>query len=207
LWWFGLRVQTPTLSMIAAVLAALAFGRVVFIDLPDLPREPFIPLLNKFALPALGTAVCLLAGLLAGSRFVPRFGKPLRILIAAAGMGGIFLLWLVLSVDCYGFFDAIARISADRTAWWRAGQMSLSILWAVLATALLAIGFRVRLARLRWLAISLYVLTIGKVFFVDMANLRDIYRILAFFILAVFIGLAARAYQRLGMNAQRADQP
>jgi len=106
-------------------------------------------------------------------------------------------LWLVLTVDCYGFFAAQARAYADAAHWRWLGQMSVSILWAVYATVVLACGFRFRLAQLRWTALGLYVATVAKVFLVDMAGLDQIYRIVAFFVLAIFLGAAAWAYQRI----------
>jgi uncharacterized membrane protein len=110
---------------------------------------------------------------------------------------GALLPWLVLSVDLYGYFDAQAAIGgADRSHWARLGQMSLSVLWAAYATGLLVVGFRSELARLRWTALGLYGLTVGKVFLLDMVGLDEIYRILAFLVLAVLLGVAARVYQR-----------
>jgi uncharacterized membrane protein len=49
---------------------------------------------------------------------------------------------------------------------------------------------------LRWTALSIYALTLGKVFLLDMAGLDQIYRIVAFFVLAILLGAAAWAYQR-----------
>jgi len=43
---------------------------------------------------------------------------------------------------------------------------------------------------------GLYGVTVLKLFLVDMANVQQLYRILAFFVLAVVLGLVARVYQR-----------
>jgi uncharacterized membrane protein len=67
------------------------------------------------------------------------------------------------------------------------------------------IGFRYRLAALRWLAIGLFGVTVVKVFLVDMATLSQIYRILAFFALAVILGLAWLAYQRVRIESGPLD--
>ena len=40
-------------------------------------------------------------------------------------------------------------------------------------------------------------MTVGKVFLIDAKELGEFYRILAFFILAILLGAAAWAYQRL----------
>jgi len=42
----------------------------------------------------------------------------------------------------------------------------------------------------------LFGVTVVKLFVVDMANVQQIYRIVAFFILAIVLGLVARTYQR-----------
>jgi uncharacterized membrane protein len=128
-------------------------------------------------------------------------------MVFLGGVGAILLLWLVLSVDCYGYFEASARLpGVDRAKMRWLGQLSLSILWGFYASVVLSVGFRLRLAPLRWLAILLYLATVLKVFFVDMASLQQFYRILAFFILAVVLGLAAYAYQRIGSTAPSQDQ-
>jgi uncharacterized membrane protein len=119
--------------------------------------------------------------------------------LAAAGLGVVVLLWLVLSVDLYHHLSFRARLAESTTPdWRRLAQMSLSVLWTLYATVLLAIGFRWRVAALRWLAIAFYGLTVGKVFLFDMAGLAEIYRIVAFIVLAVFLGIAARVYHQLG---------
>ena len=69
-------------------------------------------------------------------------------------------------------------------------------MWTVYATTLLVLGFRLNRARLRWLAMALYGAAVLKLFVVDMANVQQLYRILAFFVLAVVLGLVARTYQR-----------
>ena len=42
----------------------------------------------------------------------------------------------------------------------------------------------------------LFGMTVLKLFVFDMANVQQIYRIVAFFILAIVLGLVARTYQR-----------
>jgi uncharacterized membrane protein len=124
--------------------------------------------------------------------------------VALTALGGIVLLWLVLTVDCYSFFEAQSRLpNADRNHQRWLGQLSVSILWAVYASVILAAGFRLRLASMRWLAIGVYGMTVTKVLLVDMEDLQQFYRILAFFILAVILGLATRAYQRIETDTSR----
>ena len=205
LWWFGQRIASPPLRGIAAALAFSSVLRLVCFDIHHRVAWPFLPLLNEFALPSIGVTVCILAALTAARRRLRSCAAVERSLTAVAGLTAILLLWLVLSIDCYRYFDAQAALpDVDSRQWRWLGQLSLSVLWAVYATVLLAIGFRGQLAQLRWLAIAIYAATVVKVFLVDMAELQQVYRILAFFILAVFLGLAALAYQRLRPMESRA---
>ena len=74
----------------------------------------------------------------------------------------------------------------------------------------LSVGVDVRLVRVQahdldtvadWLsAHNAFLGGIAKVFLYDMADLDQIYRIVAFFVLAVFLGIAAWAYQRIGLK-------
>lgn len=198
LWWFGQRISNRPLRAIGGALAIAAVVRLLGHDLPPSVRQPFIPIFNSFALPALGVALCVLAALISTRRWLRQRSADEQGLARAAGGAAILLLWLILSLECYGFFEAYAhQPDASRARWLWLGQMALSVLWAVFATVVLVIGFRQRLPSLRWLALMLYGVTVLKVFFVDMVRLDEIYRIVAFFVLAIFMGLAARGYQRI----------
>ncbi len=117
-------------------------------------------------------------------------------MVGIAGVVGVVLLWLVLSFECYSYFVSRSLLDDQMEVWrWR-GKLALTVFWTAFATALLVLGFRLDRARLRWLAIVLYVMTVSKLFLFDMANVQQIYRILGFFVLAVVLGLVARAYQR-----------
>jgi uncharacterized membrane protein len=203
LWWFGLRVRSLPLRGLAAVLALAASIRVIFIDTLDHASGPAPgwPFVNEQVLPAIGASACLMAAL-ATTRRLQRGLAPLESgLILAAEVVGTLQLWLVLSVDLYRYCQGLsgpATRGDDRLA-----QMALSILWALYATVLLVAGFRFRLARLRWTALGLYGVTIAKVFLLDMAGLDEIYRILAFLVLAVVLGAAARVYQRIAPELEK----
>jgi uncharacterized membrane protein len=85
------------------------------------------------------------------------------------------------------------------------GQMALSALWSVYAVVVLSVGFVRRSAAIRWTALLLFAATTGKVLLVDMAGLREFYRILAFFIVAILLGAAAWAYQRVPSGRRLAE--
>ena len=138
------------------------------------------------------------------------------------GLGGIALVWLILSVETYDYF--VVQISrqpamvyspagrglvnelgqplgvefagqADRLR--RMAQTALSVVWAVYAALVLAAGFRLHSGAVRWAALVIFAVTLAKVVLVDMADLPGFYRVAALFALAVMMAVAAWAYQRL----------
>jgi uncharacterized membrane protein len=213
LWWFGVRVRSTMLRSIAIVLLRLAGGRVIFVDTSWEPRAPYWPVINTRAMPALGVAACWLGALAATRQRLPGLGLLEQKLAAAAEIVGILFLGLILTVDLGGAFRAMAALGGSEEARWeRLGQMAVSVLWAVFATAVLAAGFAVRRRTLRWTALALFGLVVVKVFLVDMRGLSEIYRIVAFLVAAIVMGLAAGVYQRrrlepagVGLGEDRTD--
>jgi uncharacterized membrane protein len=196
LWLFGLRISSSILRAMAAALATLAAARVIGFDLPFYIRDPFIPVFNRQALPSLAVGILLLAAVLKADRYLPRLSQNEHWGVGITGVCGITLVWLVLSLECHGYFVSRSFLGGDVELWrWRA-QLALTVFWILFATALLLLGFRFNRSRLRWFAMGLFGVTVLKLFIVDMANVQQIYRIVAFFILAVVLGLVARGYQR-----------
>jgi uncharacterized membrane protein len=202
LWWLSARVRSTPLRVLSASLAAFSLGRLLTVDLDAYSPELVMPIFNDVALPSLSVTLILLAAIVAARSYELRFAGWQRLLTAATALAVLLMLWLVLSVDVYHYFDTCARLAVHPTLdWERLGQMSLSVLWTLYASTLLAAGFRWRVGGLRWLAIAFFGITVVKVLILDMAGLKQLYRIVAFLVLAVFLGLAARVYQRLGMRA------
>lgn len=199
LWWFGVRVGAAPLRALAGLVAAMGLVRLALVDLGSYPHELLVPVLNRIALPSLGVAMLPLAAMALARRHRVRSGPIERSLACGAGVVFLVALWGVLSVDLYRHFLVRAELALDSAYdWRRLGQMSLSILWTLYASLVLAVGFRWRVARLRWLAIAFYGITVAKVFLLDMAGLPQLYRIVAFVAVAAFLAMAARLYQRAG---------
>lgn len=198
-WWFGVRVEAAPLRALAGLVAAMGFARLVLVDLWSYPHELLLPVLNRIALPSVGVAVFPLAAMAIARRHRIQLGATERAFTSGAGIVVLAALWGVLSAGAYRHFLMRAELAVDSAVdWLRLGQMSLSILWTVYASALLAVGFRWCLPGLRWLAIAFYLITVAKVLTVDMAGLPQLYRLVAFVAVAAFLAMAARVYQRLG---------
>ena len=196
LWTFGLRISSRVLRLMAFVLACFAVGRLMMFDLPLYVRDPFLPVFNRVAFPSLSVSGLILAAVWISDRYLPQLKRQERFLVGAAGIVGMVLLWLLLSLECHGYFVSTSMLGDDVELWrWRA-QLALTVFWTLFATITLLVGFRLHRARLRWLAMGLFGITVLKLFILDMSNVQQIYRIIAFFILAVVLGLVARAYQR-----------
>lgn len=196
LWMFGLRVSSGFLRAMAAGLGCLAVGRLVMLDLPIYIRDPFIPVFNTTALPSLGVALLILGSVWRSDRYLPGLSRNEQTGIGVAGVTGMTLLWMILSLECHGYFVSRSMIGGDVELWrWRA-QLALTVFWTVFAIVVMRAGFRFDRPRLRWFSMVLFGLTVLKLFIVDMANVQQIYRIVAFFILAVVLGIVARVYQR-----------
>lgn len=196
LWFFGLRISSRVLRLMSATLACLAVGRIVLFDLPLYVRDPFIPIFNRTAFPSLTVACLVLLAVWRSDKYLPRLSSGERFCVGVAAVCGTTLLWVLLSLECHGYVVSRSMFGGDVDLWrWRA-QLALTVFWTVFATAVLCLGFKFERSRLRWFAMVLFGITVLKLFVVDMANVQQIYRIVAFFVLAIVLGLVARSYQR-----------
>jgi len=149
--------------------------------------------------------------------FNERFGVTLVIIAAAYGVA--YLHWrarqqfddgarpeIAMSIVAANALTVIL-VSTEISFYWQgradtdatadlARQASLSIAWAIYGMALIMIGINRRYAPVRYLAIALLALTVGKVFLVDMSMLGGIYRIIGFGGLGVALLVGAWLYQR-----------
>lgn len=205
LWWFGVRVRSAPLRWMAAALACCSVARILLIDEPWTVHDTAWPALNRHAMPALAAVVCLAAALAASRTWLARLQRGEIALTLVAAIGCLLTIWLLVSADIYRYFDVLADLRAGQRDWRRLGQTWISVWWAAYATLVLTGGFYERQAWLRWTALGLYAVAAAKVFLVDMAELDELYRIAAFFVLALVLGAAAWAYQRFQPN--RASDP
>jgi uncharacterized membrane protein len=177
---------------------AAAILRFLLVDTPWDHRAAFTPVFNRYFLGMLALAACL-AGAAYLARRLPVF--------LTAGILAVGVLWLGMSLEAYSYFAAQARAlqpdayeAAKQLRW--TGQLALSVLWSVFAGSLTAAGFRLRLRAARIAGLVLFGVTLVKVVFLDISELRQFYRILALLALGVVLLVVAGKYQR-GLRRER----
>jgi uncharacterized membrane protein len=103
-------------------------------------------------------------------------------------------LFLLLNVETVLFMKS--HISDPAKSGW-VTQMSLSLLWSLYAIAALFIGFWQRIRVLRLAALGLFGLTVLKVVLGDMAQVKEVYRIVSFIGLGLLMIGASYLYHRV----------
>jgi uncharacterized membrane protein len=76
-------------------------------------------------------------------------------------------------------------------------EVMISVTWGAYATALILVGLFRRYAPIRYFGIALFALTILKVFFQDLAHLKQIYRVLSVMGLGILLLVTSYLYQRM----------
>src|SRR5207237_5514611 len=121
-----------------------------------------------------------------------------------AGLGGVALLWLILSTESYQYFTtqidrSLEPVVQQGDRWLdaqgnpvdesrsdapqhlrRLAQTSMSIVWAAYAALVLGAGFLLRNIPVRGVGLGLFALTLFKVVLIDMESLPGLYPVVAF---------------------------
>jgi uncharacterized membrane protein len=82
-----------------------------------------------------------------------------------------------------------------------ARQMSLSVLWILAASLLIALGAKLKVAALRWQGLVMLGITVVKVFILDLSFLDRAYRIGSFLVLSVVLLAVSFWYQKNMLGA------
>ena len=118
---------------------------------------------------------------------------PVRdIAIAASLIAAQIVSVVLLTSEIHAFFAMRDSVFTR--------ELMVSVTWAVFATALIVIGLQRRYAPIRYFAIALFGLTILKVFFSDLAELEQIYRVMSVIGLGIMLLVTAFLYQRMRGN-------
>ena len=197
--WAALEIRSVRLRVHAFALFALAFFKLLTWDTPYGHRPPFIPIFNKYFLSSAVVIACFLGAIYLFEKARKRKLIESEAPRYAIGLAVAIAFWIVISVETYTFFTARALVereadARDHQLW--LGQMALSVVWAIYAAALAAVGFIRRIGPIRWVSLVLFALTVIKAMVIDIAELQQLYRIIVFFVLGVLLLLVAWAYHK-----------
>jgi hypothetical protein len=193
--WLFHRVPHPGLRLVGIGLLAAAFVRLALNPavLEYHPRAD-VPIFNWYFYAYGIVAVCLFAGakLLAPPRNLVLQSNVPPIL---AGLGTA-LAFLLLNIEIADYFSAPGETLTFQFSGDFARDMTYSIAWALFALAMLVWGILKNLRAARYAAMGLLCVTLVKLFFHDLAQIGQLYRIGAFVGVAVIAMLASFAYQK-----------
>ena len=197
--WAALEIRSARLRTHAFALLALAFFKLLLWDSPYGTRGKFIPVFNRYFLSSLAVILCLLGAIYLYERARERKLVEAAIPRLVIGLAAVIAFWFVISVETHTFFVArsLAESALEDAAHQRwLGQMALSVVWAIYAGALAALGFIRRAPAIRWASLVLFAFTIVKAILVDIARLQKLYRIIVFFVLGLLLLLVAWGYHK-----------
>ncbi|HTV43543.1 MAG TPA: DUF2339 domain-containing protein [Candidatus Sulfotelmatobacter sp.] len=208
--WLFHRVPHPGLRAVGFFLLIAAFARLAVNPavLGYHPRSN-MPILNWY----LYSYGIVTVALFAGARLLaPPRNKVLEInappILAALGT---VLAFLLLNIEIADYFSEPGSTLTFEFSGNFARDMTYSIAWALFALVLLIFGIVKNSAATRYSAMGLLCVTLLKLFFHDLAQLGQLYRIAAFICVAVIAMLASFAYQKffsaLGKKQSKNETP
>jgi uncharacterized membrane protein len=184
------------LRIFAGCTLALGVCRLLFFDNFNVQTLIFNARFATFLV-----AIAILAGIVAaGEHYGSEREMPF---VKLAGIALNVLALVALTSEANGYFSRqITAIYQHRNMYEATRQLeiardfSFSAIWILYGAALMVIGFWKRSAFIRWQAMVLLAVTIGKVFLYDSRELQQIYRILSFIALGVMLMAVSYAYHR-----------
>lgn len=117
---------------------------------------------------------------------------------------GVVLMFLLLNIEIADFFSPHATTLTFQFSGNLARDMTYTIAWALFALGLLVAGIWKRQRGARYAALGLLSVALLKLFFHDLANLGQLYRIGALIAVAVVAMVASFIYQRFLPSAHNA---
>ncbi len=206
LFWLFHRVPHPGLRLAGIALLATAFARLaVNPAVLDYHPRSTTPIFNWY-LYAYGIVT---ASLFAGTKLL----APPRNLVfqwnippALSGLGTT-LAFLLLNIEIADYFSEPGQTLTFQFSGNFARDMTYSIAWALFALGLLVYGIVKKTPAARYTATGLLCVTLLKLFFHDLAQLSQLYRIGAFISVAIIAMLASFAYQKFFAAGTPAKAP
>jgi Predicted membrane protein (DUF2339) len=193
--WLFHRVPHEGLRLVGVGLLVAAFVRLALNPavLDYHPRSD-APIFNWYLYAYGLTTLCLFVGawLLAPPRHLLLGSNSPPVLRALAGV----LAFLLLNIEIADYFSPAGSTLTFQFSGSFTRDMTYTIAWALFALGLLVFGLWKRARFARYSAVGLLSVTLLKLFFHDLANLAQLYRVGAFFVLGVIAILVSFIYQR-----------
>lgn len=114
-------------------------------------------------------------------------------LARAMAVASVVLVFMLVSLEVRQWFRGAILTGSSPVG---AELYAYSVAWTLLGLVLLGAGVTTRSLTARWASLVIVLLAAGKVFLVDAASLRDLYRVFSFFGLGIALMLIAFVYQR-----------
>lgn len=118
---------------------------------------------------------------------------------AAALVGASALTVMLISMEIVSYWQ-VRETRAPQAG--LARELMLSAAWAAYAALLIVVGMRRHYAPIRYFAIALFALTVGKVFVVDLETLGGMYRVAGFLLVGGILLLVSFLYQRARLGQE-----
>jgi uncharacterized membrane protein len=182
---------------VAAAITAFAGSILTIFGLTESYHSGFIIFANvNFAF-----AVFFVAGLFTAAWFLRQAAKKEEddsmIFSHLFVIGGIFVLWVLLSEQIYLYWYCKNKFVEKTVNWKFLANMYVSIMWAIYGILLMAAGFWRKVPLLRYISLGLFGLLLVKVFVLDMGTVKSVYRIAAFLATGVTLVGVSYLYQFL----------
>jgi uncharacterized membrane protein len=186
----AIRTRTDFLRYFAGTTLALGIFRLLALDNFQVEMLIFNARFATYLV-----AIAILGGIVwAADRSASDRERPI-VRIAAIALSLLALWALTLEADSYFTRELAVWNAAHHRATSYVGyqqiqfarNLSYSVIWLLYGAGLMLFGFWKRSAFVRWQAIVLLAVTIGKVFVFDTSNLQEGYRILSFIALGVVL--------------------
>ncbi|HEV7676916.1 MAG TPA: DUF2339 domain-containing protein, partial [Candidatus Angelobacter sp.] len=192
----GVKSEAHFLRIFAGCTLALGVCRLLFFDNFHTETLVFNARFATFLV-----AIAIMAGIVAaGERYGSEREMPF---VKLAGIALNLLALIALTREANDYFSRqIVELYHQRNMYGAVRQLeiakdfSFSAIWIVYGAGLMVAGFWKRSAFIRWQAMVLLAVTIGKVFLYDSRELQQIYRILSFIALGVMLMAISYAYHR-----------
>ena len=170
----------PALVPLTAAMLVAAFGSATGHE------QAFVPGFNAVFIRGL---LVVLAGFITASLCRERSQ-------AYAVLAGLFLLLVLVTNELHAFGEFGPLVDGSREAARSRAQVCISVAWALEGAVLIAWGFLLRRSEVRWAGMIIFLLTVGKVFLLDMAKLDTSARVGSFLVLGLMLVGASVLYQR-----------